>query len=108
MRKQLVPMVVTLTSLLIGAPLSAQSASPLIGTWKLNNAKSRYDPGPPPKSQTIRWEQVKGGFRFTADGVGSQGQTTHSETMEKEDGTEATVEGAAAPTTRALGRIEFN
>jgi hypothetical protein len=23
------------------------------GTWKLNVAKSRYDPGPPPKSETV-------------------------------------------------------
>ena len=36
---------------------SAQSTqhpadNPLLGTWRLNLAKSRYSPGPPPKSET--------------------------------------------------------
>ncbi len=30
----------------------AQS-NPLIGTWKLNLAKSKFIPGPPPRSQTM-------------------------------------------------------
>ena len=31
------------------ATLHAQS-NPLVGTWKLNVAKSKFDPGPGPKS----------------------------------------------------------
>lgn len=27
-----------------------------LGTWKLNLAKSKYAPGPAPKSQTRKWE----------------------------------------------------
>ena len=29
---------------------------PFVGTWKLDLAKSQYDPGPRPKSQTRTWE----------------------------------------------------
>jgi len=29
--------------------LSAQGGDPRIGTWKLNVAKSKYSPGPPPR-----------------------------------------------------------
>jgi hypothetical protein len=31
-------------------------SNPLIGTWKLNLAKSKFSPGPPPKSQTLTFE----------------------------------------------------
>src|SRR3989442_70870 len=39
----------------------AQS-NPLIGTWKLNLAKSKYSPGPPPRSGTSIWEAVGQGL----------------------------------------------
>ena len=32
----------------------AQS-DPFVGTWKLNLAKSKFNPGPAPKSQTRTW-----------------------------------------------------
>ncbi len=35
--------------------------SPLVGTWKVNLSKSKYNPGPPPKERTIQWERVQGG-----------------------------------------------
>ncbi len=38
-----------------GSVLLAQS-NPFVGTWKLNVAKSKYDPGPPPQSQTRTWD----------------------------------------------------
>jgi hypothetical protein len=27
--------------------------NPFVGTWKLNVAKSKFSPGPPPQSQTV-------------------------------------------------------
>jgi hypothetical protein len=44
----------------------AQS-NPLVGTWKLNLAKSKFGPGPPPRSQTVNYEAVGQGLRVTAD-----------------------------------------
>jgi hypothetical protein len=38
-----------------GSVLLAQS-NPFVGTWKLNLAKSKYNPGPPPQSQTRTWD----------------------------------------------------
>jgi hypothetical protein len=77
-------------------------ALPLEGTWRANIAKSTYSPGPPPKTPgTIRWERVPSGWKFTTDGVNPQGQKIHTETLEKDDGTEASVTGSADPTTRA-------
>jgi len=51
------------------AQLSAQGKDPRIGTWKLNVAKSKYDPGPAPQSQTLKVDAVgKGEKTVTADG----------------------------------------
>src|SRR5438128_1274301 len=57
---------------------SAQGAdgkdNPTIGTWKLNVAKSKYNPGPPPKNQTIAIEaRGADGQKATADGVLADG-----------------------------------
>ncbi|MFH0908259.1 MAG: hypothetical protein V1929_05820, partial [bacterium] len=59
--------------------VSTQAASPLSGSWRLNVAKSKYSPGPPPKSGTTRYEATQDGFKMASDGVNAQGQTTHSE-----------------------------
>src|SRR5437762_12889922 len=56
----------------------AQS-NPLIGTWKLNLAKSKYSPGPPPRSSTVIWEAVGQGFRIRGEGVDAQGNPTKTD-----------------------------
>ena len=38
-----------------GSVLLAQD-NPFVGTWKLNVASSKYDPGPAPQSQTRTWD----------------------------------------------------
>jgi hypothetical protein len=53
----------------------AQTNQPT-GTWKLNLAKSKFSPGPPPKSQTLTYETVGPGFRATNEGVDAQGNPT--------------------------------
>jgi hypothetical protein len=60
----------------LGASLEA--ADPLTGTWKLNLAKSTYDPGPPPLSDTIVYQP------WETDGL------TSTETEVEADGTRVT------------------
>ena len=64
----------------------AMAADMLAGTWKLNVAKSKYSPGPPPQSNTVRFDAIDGGIRLTADGVDSQGKKTHNAYTAKYDG----------------------
>ena len=40
---------------------AAQAADNFLGTWTLNIAKSKYDPGPAPKSQTTVLERTADG-----------------------------------------------
>src|SRR5262249_37446254 len=70
----------------------AQS-NPLIGTWKLNLAKSKYSPGPPPRSSTVIWEAVGQGLRARAEGVDAQGNPT------KTDSGVVFYDGKSYPTT---------
>ena len=51
----------------------AQSKDPLVGTWVLNTAKSKYTPGPGPKSATTTIETVGGGYKFTVHQVPASG-----------------------------------
>ena len=39
-------------SFFLGSAIAAWAADPVLGTWELNVAKSKYNPGPAPKSQT--------------------------------------------------------
>ena len=56
------------------------------GTWKVNLAKSKYNPGPPPKSNMQKIDAVDGGMKVVTDGVNSEGKKTHNEYTVKFDG----------------------
>ncbi len=69
--------------------LNAQSKGDptrLVGTWKLNIEKSKFNPGPGPQSQTLTWKRSATGLDFTIDTVNAQGQKTQSHTSENFDG----------------------
>ena len=60
--------VVAATSWTVG-----QSKDPLVGTWQLNAAKSKYTPGPAPKSGTTTIEAAGTGYKFTVHQVPATG-----------------------------------
>ena len=43
----------------------AQPKDPFVGTWRLDTAKSKYSPGPAPKSQTAVYEAAGQGYKVT-------------------------------------------
>jgi hypothetical protein len=45
---------------------SLSAAEHSVGTWKLNPAKSKYDPGPPPPAVTARTFEDRGGGVWVA------------------------------------------
>jgi len=53
----------------------AQS-DPFLGTWQLNLAKSKYSPGPPPKSQTANIQGDGQNHRVTTTGIDAAGKPT--------------------------------
>ena len=85
--------------------------NPLIGSWKVNLAKTKYNAGAPPKSQVIRYEMVGDALKLTADIVNAQGKVTNSYTA-KYDGKDypftSTAPDAVAGQTVRLKRVDAN
>lgn len=73
MRTVLRMLAVSVLAVLAGSAVQAQS-SPLVGTWKLNVAKSKFDPGPAPKSLTRTVAAQGDGVKYTFEGVGADGK----------------------------------
>ena len=80
-----------------------------VGTWKLNLAKSKYSPGPAPKSQTLKIEAWgDDGLKYAADGVGADGKPTHAEFQAKYDGKDYAFKGNPDADMLAYKRIDAN
>ena len=81
----------------VSVSVTAQGQDPWIGTWKLNLAKSKYEPANlAPKDQVIKQEVVAGGgLKSTVDGVDAQGKPIHTELTTTFDGKPSEVKGQA-------------
>jgi hypothetical protein len=93
--------------LALGLGLSAQTPSPLSGTWQQNVAKSKYIPaGLAVKSSTSRFEVTQNGVKLVNDGVDGEGRKTHTEYTANFDGKDypvkATVDGKPSPNQDAV------
>ena len=85
---------------------AAQVPPDLAGTWRVNIAKSKADPGPLPKSQTSVWDAAPGGgARNVVESVTSTGMTTRTELVTMFDGKPSELKGAPMPTTRTYTKI---
>ena len=83
-----------LVSLLFCAALTARAADPALGTGRLNVEKSRYDPGPPPKSQTRTYREVNGELRAVVITVYKNGNSDTVHYAANYDGKEHPVSGS--------------
>jgi len=98
--------IATVAFVLIATRPSAQASDPQLGTWVLNVAKSTFKPGPPPRSQTRKFEQTDRGIRYTSDGVDADGKPTHSEYLANFDGKDYALTGSTQADTIALKRMD--
>ncbi len=73
--------------------LQAQS-NPLVGTWKLNVAKSKFSPGPAPKSLTRNIEAQGDGVKYTFEGVAADGKPISYGFSVKFDGKDNPISGS--------------
>jgi len=55
---------------------AAEQAHAIVGTWKLNVSKSRYRPGPPPRSLTRTYVATEHGLELTYSGADADGNPT--------------------------------
>jgi hypothetical protein len=89
--------------------LGAFAADNSIGTWKLNLAKSKFNPAPSPvKSLTSTREAADGGVKVSTTGEQADGTPINSSYSAKYDGKEITVSGNAPYDKIALKQVNAN
>ena len=86
------------------AALTLCFASPQMGTWKLNEAKSKLTPGAP-KNTTVVYEAAGDNIKVTVDGVDAQGKPAHNEWTGKFDGKDYPLVGDPAGDTRSYKKV---
>jgi hypothetical protein len=75
-----------------------------LGTWKLNEAKSKFPPGAA-KNTMVAYEAVGDSVKVTVDGVDADGKATHNEWTGKFDGKDYPLTGDASADTRGYKKI---
>lgn len=83
------------------------SAQDPTGVWKMNPAKSKYSPGPAPKSSTITTTAVAGGgFKSVTETMQATGAATKSEVTWMFDGKDHPVTGNPNSTSQAYTKVD--
>jgi hypothetical protein len=77
---------------------------PQIGTWTLNEAKSKFAPGAP-KNHTVVYEATGDNVKVTVDGTDKDGNATHNEWTGKFDGEDYPVTGDPASDMRSYQKV---
>jgi hypothetical protein len=93
----------TLAILFVGITVCLAD-SPHMGTWKLNEAKSKFSPGAP-KNITVVYEAAGDSVKVTVDGVDGSGNPSHSEWTGKFDGKFYAVTGDPTSDMRSYRKI---
>src|SRR5229473_5665591 len=97
---------ITLAALFTGAVVCLAD-DPNMGTWKLNEAKSKFSPGAT-KNKTVVYEAAGDSVKVTVDGVDGNGNSTHNEWTGKFDGKFYPVTGDATSDMRSYRKINNN
>jgi hypothetical protein len=83
-----------IVTLITGAAVAAPPATdPVIGTWKLNLAKSTFFPGPGPKYQIRTYAESAQGMTLTLKTTAADGKEVTTTVTFKEDGKPYAVSG---------------
>jgi ribosomal protein L21E len=94
---------ITLAVGLVGTSL-AFAANANMGTWKLNEAKSKVAAGMP-KNHTVSYAAEGDQVKVTVDGTDKDGKPTHSEWTGKFDGKDYPVSGDSMADSRSYTEV---
>ena len=86
---------------------AGSAADPVLGIWHLNVAKSKYSPGPAPKSQSRTYEANKDGVKTTIRTVYADGNTASIQYVAAYDGMEYPLTGSVDSDAIALKRFDL-
>jgi hypothetical protein len=85
--------------------LAAQAADPIIGTWELNVAKSKYTPGPAPKSETRTYVIAGQDIKASSEGVDGTEKPTAASWTVNYDGKDRPETGNPNADTLSVKRV---
>ena len=104
--------VASVVCLVLGSAFFAGAAlaqsDPAAGTWKLNPAKSRYSPGPAPKSNVITIVIASDTLKITSQGTDGSDKPTSTSYTATFDGKDNPIKGQPAYDTVSHKRIDAN
>src|SRR5881409_850114 len=95
---------ITLAFLFAAAAVCFAGTDVQMGTWKLNESKSKLPAGIP-KNHTVVYEAAGDSVKVTIDGTAADGKPTHNEWTGKIDGKDYPVTGDATADTRSYKEI---
>jgi hypothetical protein len=85
--------------MLLATGILLAQGNPFVGTWKLDVASSKFNPGPTPQSQTRTWEASG---KVTVDSIGATGTPSSYGYTISGDGKESAPTGAIPNTSDKL------
>ena len=97
------------TVLAIGGMAVASAASatdPIVGTWKLDVTKSKFSPGPAPKSHSRTYAATADGIDLSFDTVAADGSVSNGKSSFKDDGKDYPITGSKDFDSVSLKRID--
>ncbi len=97
-------MLLTALTLFVATAGADQSS----GTWSMNAEKSKYSPGPPPKSLTVVVESDENNYKIDATGTDGDGKLIHVQYSAKFDGKDYPATGIENADTVSVKRIDPN
>ena len=105
LRKFLSGIAVAALAILLPA-VSAQPAPSIIGTWKLNVEKSKFNAAPAPKSQTVTFANVGDALKVTSKINNADGTASENEYTAKYDGKDVPLKGSAIADSVSIKQID--
>ena len=100
-------MVVLTLGLFLAGVAVAFADDAKMGTWKLDEAKSKIGAGAP-KNHTVVYATEGDNMKVTVDGTDADGKPTHNEWTGKFDGKDYPVTGDAMSDTRSYKQVDPN
>jgi len=96
-----------IVSFVAGLAVAYAADNPMMGTWKLNEAKSKFSAGAT-KNQTVTYSQVGDMTKVVVDGTDKDGKAVHNEWTGKMDGKDYPVTGQTGYDSRSYTKADDN
>ncbi len=93
---------------LVGSQAAFAGQNNWVGSWKLNEAKSKFSSEAVPRAHTLKFEAASGGIKLTSEALDAQGKAMHGEYTSNFDGKDVAWTGNPSADVASPKRIDDN